>query len=108
MMGGLMLSLKNEIVKLAPRARINTIAPGGSELQRRATALLGYRIMAEADTSWVVQAGSLLRWLKMPCSRSQSFTKPWLREFAFRSFQAGVDLQLKSHSNPPPVPTAPL
>lgn len=28
MMGGLMLSLKNEIVRIAPRGRINTIAPG--------------------------------------------------------------------------------
>lgn len=28
MMYGLTLSLKNEIVKLAPRARVNTVAPG--------------------------------------------------------------------------------
>jgi NAD(P)-dependent dehydrogenase (short-subunit alcohol dehydrogenase family) len=28
MMGGLMLSLKNEIVKIAPLGRVNTISPG--------------------------------------------------------------------------------
>jgi len=28
MMGGLLLSLKNEIVKVAPRGRINCVAPG--------------------------------------------------------------------------------
>jgi len=28
MMGGLLLSLKNEIVKIAPRGRINCVAPG--------------------------------------------------------------------------------
>ena len=28
MTGGMMLSLKNEIVKLAPMGRINTVAPG--------------------------------------------------------------------------------
>lgn len=29
MMGGLLLSLKNEIVKIAPRGRVNSINPGG-------------------------------------------------------------------------------
>lgn len=30
MMGGLLLSLKNEIVKIAPRGRVNSINPGKS------------------------------------------------------------------------------
>ena len=29
MMGGLMMSLKNEIVKIALAGRVNTVAPGG-------------------------------------------------------------------------------
>lgn len=39
MMGGLMLSLKNEIVKIAPRGRVNTIAPGWVATPMAASAL---------------------------------------------------------------------
>jgi hypothetical protein len=34
MMGGIMLSLKNEIVKIAPLGRVNCISPGKSVLIR--------------------------------------------------------------------------
>lgn len=34
MMGGIMLSLKNEIVKIAPRGRVNCISPGKLALGR--------------------------------------------------------------------------
>ena len=44
MMYGLTLSLKNEIVKIAPKGRVNCIAPGLTRTVRHACVHLGYHI----------------------------------------------------------------
>lgn len=51
MMGGLMLSLKNEIVKLAPRGRVNTVAPGWVATPMAAQALQDENIVYAALAS---------------------------------------------------------
>lgn len=51
MMGGFMLSLKNEIVKLAPRGRINTVAPGWVATPMAAQALQDENIVYAALAS---------------------------------------------------------
>ena len=54
MMGGLLLSLKNEIVKTAPRARINVVAPGWVRTPMAERAMqdmnLLYQALARCDT----------------------------------------------------------
>ncbi|OMH82115.1 3-oxoacyl-[acyl-carrier-protein] reductase FabG [Zancudomyces culisetae] len=47
-MGGFTLSLKNEIVKVSPRGRVNTVAPGWIRTPMAETAMKNPKILSQA------------------------------------------------------------
>jgi 3-oxoacyl-[acyl-carrier protein] reductase len=48
LLGGLLLSLKNEIVRIAPRGRVNAVAPGWTESPMTRTTLTGPEVVMRA------------------------------------------------------------
>lgn len=55
MMYGLTMSLKNEIVKIAPRGRVNTVAPGWVRTPMAESALQNPNIAYQALATYVYQ-----------------------------------------------------
>jgi NAD(P)-dependent dehydrogenase (short-subunit alcohol dehydrogenase family) len=81
MMGGLLLSLKNEIVKTAPRGRVNCVAPGWVRTPMADRAMADPTLLYQALASYVYRGPARI---SPPYSARLSPNFPPLRAWAGR------------------------
>jgi NAD(P)-dependent dehydrogenase (short-subunit alcohol dehydrogenase family) len=60
-MYGLTLSLKNEIVSIAPKGRVNTVAPGWVKTPMAAEAMKDQRVVYRSMATYKFQVSSIRR-----------------------------------------------